>query len=83
MNLEIKTNLRVFPFMVMDVTMRDYLKLSPTEALAAAKKIIAEVKAVDGLFTMMVLEENKIRTDPVARVSDVLKKVFGSLDTTN
>ena len=40
-------------------------------------------KAVDGLFTMMALEENKIRTDTVARVSDVLKKVFGSLDTTN
>ena len=50
LNLEIKTNLRIFPFMVMDVTMRDYMKLSPTQALAAAKKIIAEVKAVNGLF---------------------------------
>ena len=50
LNLEIKTNLRIFPFMVMDVTMRDYMKLSPAEGLAAAKKIIAEVKAVDGLF---------------------------------
>lgn len=37
-------------------------------------------KAVDGLFTLMTEEENKIRKDPVARVSDVLKKVFGSLD---
>ena len=37
-------------------------------------------KAVSGLFTMMSLEENKIRKDPVARVSDILKKVFGSLD---
>jgi hypothetical protein len=37
-------------------------------------------KAVEGLFTMMALEENKIRKDPAARVSDVLRKVFGSLD---
>ncbi|MGB1204455.1 MAG: polysaccharide deacetylase family protein [Chitinophagales bacterium] len=50
LNLEIKTNLRIFPFMVMDVTMRDYMKLSPEEGLAAVRKIINEVKAVDGLF---------------------------------
>lgn len=37
-------------------------------------------KAIDGLFTLMAIEENKIRKDPVARVSDILKKVFGSLD---
>ncbi|MEN9002275.1 MAG: DUF4197 domain-containing protein [Flavobacteriales bacterium] len=37
-------------------------------------------KAIDGLFVLMATEENKIRTDPVARVTDVLKKVFGSLD---
>ncbi|MFB0998163.1 MAG: DUF4197 family protein, partial [Flavobacteriales bacterium] len=37
-------------------------------------------KAIDGLFVLMASEENKIRTDPVARVTDILKKVFGSLD---
>lgn len=37
-------------------------------------------KAVDGLFTLMAEEENKIRKDPAARVTDVLQKVFGSLD---
>jgi hypothetical protein len=37
-------------------------------------------KAVDGLFTMMTAEENKIRTDPAARVNDILKKVFSTLD---
>ena len=37
-------------------------------------------KAIDGLFVLMASEENKIRTDPIARVTDVLKKVFGSLD---
>ncbi len=36
-------------------------------------------KAIDGLFIMVAKEEDKIRLDPVARVSDILIKVFGSL----
>ena len=35
-------------------------------------------KALDGLFLMVAKEELKIRKDPVARVSDILKEVFGS-----
>jgi hypothetical protein len=34
-------------------------------------------KALDGLFTMVGEEERKIRKDPVARVTDLLKQVFG------
>jgi hypothetical protein len=34
-------------------------------------------KALDGLFYMVAREEKKIRTDPGARVTDLLKKVFG------
>jgi Protein of unknown function (DUF4197) len=36
-------------------------------------------RAIDGLFTMVEKEENKIRVDPLARVSDILVKVFGSI----
>ncbi len=36
-------------------------------------------KAIDGLFYLVEMEENKIRKDPLARVSDILVKVFGSL----
>ena len=35
-------------------------------------------KAIDGLFYLVEIEENKIRKDPLARVSDILVKVFGS-----
>jgi hypothetical protein len=35
-------------------------------------------RGMTGLFTLINDEENKIRKDPVARVSDILKKVFGS-----
>ena len=34
-------------------------------------------KSLDGLFLMIAQEEEKIRTDPAARVTDLLKKVFG------
>lgn len=37
-------------------------------------------KALDALFTKVAAEEKAIRTDPVARVNDILKKVFGQLD---
>jgi len=35
-------------------------------------------KAVDGLFSMLGEEEKKIRTDPAARGTELLKKVFGN-----
>jgi hypothetical protein len=34
-------------------------------------------KALDGLFYVVGQEERKIRTDPAARVTDLLKEVFG------
>ncbi len=36
-------------------------------------------RAIDGLFTMVAKEENKIRQNPAARVTDLLQKVFGSI----
>jgi hypothetical protein len=35
-------------------------------------------KAINGLFIMIAKEELKIRKDPMARTSELLKKVFGS-----
>jgi hypothetical protein len=35
-------------------------------------------KALTGMFFQVALEEQKIRKDPAARVTDILKKVFGS-----
>ncbi len=41
----------------------------------------ATQKAIDGLFLLVANEEKRIREDPIARTSDLLKKVFGQLDT--
>lgn len=34
-------------------------------------------KALDGLFTMIAAEEKRIRQDPLARTTELLRKVFG------
>ena len=44
------TNLKIHPFQVMDVTLKNYLKLSPEAAINAVKKIAEEVRAVNGEF---------------------------------
>lgn len=36
--------------------------------------------AMDGLFLLVAEEEEKIRENPTARVNDILKRVFGSVD---
>ena len=35
-------------------------------------------KGLDGLFTMLGKEERRIREDPAARTTDLLRDVFGS-----
>jgi len=34
-------------------------------------------KSLDGLFYVLAQEEQKIRTNPAARATDLLKQVFG------
>ena len=34
-------------------------------------------ETLDGLFTVLAQEERRIRTDPLARTSELLEKVFG------
>jgi hypothetical protein len=35
-------------------------------------------RAIDGLFIMIAKEELKIRRDPMARTTELLRKVFGN-----
>ena len=44
------TSLRIHPFAVMDATLKYYMKLSPEESLLHIRKLIDEVKKVDGTF---------------------------------
>ncbi len=40
-------------------------------------------KALEGLFLKLAVEEGKIRTDPLARTTEIIKRVFGSKEAEN
>jgi hypothetical protein len=50
LDLEVETPLIIHPFMIMDGTLADYLRLTPDEAFEYICRLIDEVKAVDGTF---------------------------------
>jgi len=50
LDMEIETHLRIHPFAVMDGTLKDYLELSPEDAIKQIRKLIEEVRKVDGTF---------------------------------
>jgi hypothetical protein len=47
------TDLKIHSFQVMDVTLQQYLKLSPDEAIAAVKPLIESIKTLGGTFTTL------------------------------
>ncbi len=53
LKMETTTNLWIHPFQVMDVTLKDYLKLTPEEGLERTKKIIDNTVEVNGNFTLL------------------------------
>jgi hypothetical protein len=55
------------------------MNLTGGEKINPDLNVYVTQKAIEGLFKMVEQEENKIRTDPSARVSELLVKVFGSL----
>lgn len=58
---EVTTNLVILPFQVMDVTLHDYMRLSPGESFKEIELLMNEVKKVDGTF--MSIWHNETLTD--------------------
>lgn len=48
---ESPTSLMVVPFQVMDVTLKDYMKLTPREAIVEIENLMLEVKKAGGIFS--------------------------------
>jgi hypothetical protein len=53
LDLDTTTQLKLIPFMLMDGTLKDYLQLSPEESIFRAKKLIDEVRNVNGTFVSL------------------------------
>ena len=54
-----------------------YNKIPLVQKINPDLKQYATQKAVDGLYVLIAQEERKIRKDPLARATELLKKVFG------
>lgn len=54
-----------------------YNKIPLVEKVNPDLNAYATDKAIEGLFVMIAQEEKNIRENPVARTTDLLKKVFG------
>ncbi|RZL18718.1 MAG: hypothetical protein EOO96_26815, partial [Pedobacter sp.] len=53
LQLEKQSHLKIHPFAVMDVTLQQYLKLNPTQAIQKIEELMASVKLVDGTFSSL------------------------------
>ncbi|MCF6169800.1 MAG: polysaccharide deacetylase family protein [Bacteroidales bacterium] len=53
LDLETETKLRIHPFAVMDGTLRDYLELTPADAIEQIRVLVDEVKKVKGTFVSL------------------------------
>ena len=53
LDMEVETKLRIHPFMVMDGTLRDYMQLTPADALVQIAALIEEVRKVNGTFVSL------------------------------
>lgn len=61
-----------------DKMIGDYDKIPFVPSVEADLAPYVVEKALDGLFLFLAREEAAIRTDPVKRTTDILKKVFGA-----
>ena len=55
-----------------------YNKIPLVKKVDPNLKEYATQKTIDGLYILIAQEEKKIRKDPAARVTQILKNVFGS-----
>lgn len=50
---EMETHLRIYPTTLMDGTLKDYMKLSPDQALEKSREMVEQVKKVNGTFVSL------------------------------
>ncbi|HNP48658.1 MAG TPA: polysaccharide deacetylase family protein [Bacteroidia bacterium] len=72
---EQSTSLRIHPFVVMDATLRFYMKIQPAEVLSYVLPLIKEVKAVNGHFMSLWHNETICNRKPWEGWQDVYEEV--------
>ena len=55
---EKKTELKIYPFCAMEVSMRNYMQLNPEEAIAELQRLKHEIRKVKGNMTVLFHNSN-------------------------
>jgi hypothetical protein len=73
---ESETKLKIHPFMVMDATLKFYMKISPAEVMSYVGPLIKEVKSVKGTFISLWHNESMSDIKPWEEWRDVYEKII-------
>lgn len=76
LDLEVETKLRVFPFAVMDATLKYYMKIPPEKAMEHIRPLIQAVKDVNGTFISLWHNESLSNNKIWAGWKDVYEEVL-------
>jgi hypothetical protein len=69
------TQLKIFPFAAMDVTLKNYLKLSPEAAIETLENLKNEVQKVNGTFTTLWHNSSLSESDDWKNWRNVYEKI--------
>lgn len=76
LDFEIQTPLKLFPFAVMDVTLKDYLGLSNEDSLEKILDLKEEVKKVNGTFISLFHNETLSESEEWSGWGEIYKKML-------
>ncbi len=83
LDFEIQTPLKIFPFALMDTTLKDYMKLTPKQSLGRIRDLKNEVKQVNGIFVTLFHNESLsgyLQWQGWSRVYESMLKICKSTD---
>ncbi len=83
LDYEIQTPLKIFPFAVMDVTLKDYLGLSYKRSYAVLSKLAREVQNVNGTFITLFHNETLSNKGKWVRWKKLYIDLFKQISTFN
>lgn len=76
---DLLTNLRIIPFQIMDITLRDYKKLDPSLALGTIRKTASAVRDVGGIFVTIWHNTTLLDTPECRSWRDVFEFTAGEI----
>lgn len=77
LSLEYKSQLRIHPFMLMDVTLKNYMELSPQKAIYESKLLEEQVRKVGGQF-ISIWHNSSLGEEGWADWNHVYQSIFNS-----